>query len=65
MVKFTLYKVCYRARGLSTGYILQDAVVSALSAEHARDLVGDMLARQYRVGAWFVDWSVLSAALVG
>ena len=59
-----LYKVSFSARSLSSGFIPQEIVVSAESAQAARDKVGEILSRQYRMGAWFVDWRIWSATLV-
>lgn len=60
-----MYLVLYRTRGMSTGWIRQTVVVPASCAEIACDHVGMMLSRQYQAGSWFVDWSVMSAELVG
>jgi hypothetical protein len=60
-----LYKVNFSARSGGSGFIPQSIVVSAASAEAARDKVGGILSSQCARGAWFIDWRIGSAELVG
>lgn len=60
-----LFKVSYQARSLSSGFIAQSVVVTADDWQTATLKVASMLARQMAAGAWFVDWIVGDAELVG
>lgn len=59
-----LYDVTWVGVDPSGKRITCHSQVAALGEEHARDKVGDMLARMSKVGAWYVDWSVTSATAI-
>ena len=59
-----VFKVTFRTRGLSTGWITQQSCISAFSAADAVTKLDGSLARLYKAGAWFVDWAIVKAEQV-